>query len=64
MDIRTRIAELRAYVRNHDLSQEKLAREAGISYSWLSKFAQGQIDNPRADSIARLEDFWRKEQRQ
>ena len=64
MDIRTRIAELRAYVRSHDLSQEKLAREAGISYSWLSKFAQGQIDNPRADSIARLEDFWRKEQRQ
>ena len=64
MDIRTRIAELRAYVRNHDLSQEKLAREAGVSYSWLSKFAQGQLDNPRADSIARLEDFWRKEQRQ
>jgi transcriptional regulator with XRE-family HTH domain len=59
MDIRTRIAELRAYVRNHDLSQEKLAREAGISYSWLSKFAQGHIDNPRAETIAKLEDFWR-----
>ena len=59
MDIRTRIAELRAYVKSHDLSQEKLAREAGISYSWLSKFAQGQIDNPRAETIAKLEDYWR-----
>jgi len=61
MDIRTRIAELRAYVRNHALSQEKLARDAGISYSWLSKFAQGQVTNPRAESLARLEDYWRQE---
>jgi transcriptional regulator with XRE-family HTH domain len=58
MDIRTRIAELRAYVKNHDLSQERLAREAGISYSWLSKFAQGQLNNPRADTLARLEDYY------
>ena len=63
MDIRTRIAELRAYVKNHDLSQEKLAREAGISYSWLSKFAQGQVSNPRADTIAKLEDYWRADQK-
>lgn len=61
MDIRTRIAELRAYVRTHALSQEKLARDAGISYSWLSKFAQGQVTNPRAESLARLEDYWRQE---
>ena len=63
MDIRTRIAELRVYVRNHELSQEKLAREAGISYSWLAKFAQGQIDNPRAETIAKLEDFWRADRK-
>jgi transcriptional regulator with XRE-family HTH domain len=63
MDIRTRIAELRAYVRAHELSQEKLAREAGISYSWLSKFAQGQIDNPRAETIAKLEDYWRRDEK-
>jgi transcriptional regulator with XRE-family HTH domain len=61
MDIRTRIAELRAYVRSHELSQEKLAREAGISYSWLSKFAQGQVENPRAETISRLEDYWRRD---
>jgi len=61
MDIRTRIDDLRSYVRNHTLSQEKLAREAGISYSWLSKFAQGQIDNPRANTITKLEAYWRKD---
>ena len=61
MDIRTRLAELRAYVRNHDLSQERLAREAGISYSWLSKFAQGQLNNPRAETLAKLEDYWRSD---
>lgn len=61
MDIRTRLAELRAYVRGHSLSQEKLARDAGISYSWLSKFAQGQLNNPRAETLAKLEDYWRQE---
>jgi transcriptional regulator with XRE-family HTH domain len=63
MDIRTRLAELRAYVKTHELTQEKLAREAGVSYSWLSKFAHGQLNNPRTETLAKLEDFWRREKR-
>lgn len=31
-----------------------LAREAGVSYSWLCKFAAGAIPCPRADTRARL----------
>jgi transcriptional regulator with XRE-family HTH domain len=63
MDIRTRLAELRAYVRTHEFSQERLAREVGVSYSWLAKFAHGKLNNPRAETLARLEDFWRQEKR-
>lgn len=31
-----------------------LAREAGVSYSWLCKFAAGAIPCPRYDTRARL----------
>jgi transcriptional regulator with XRE-family HTH domain len=61
MDIRTRMAELRAFVRNHELTQEKLAREAGVTYSWLSKFAHGQLRNPRTETLAKLEDYYLRE---
>lgn len=63
MDILTRMAELRAKVINHELSQEKLAREVGVTYSWLSKFAQGQLDNPRARTLAKLDDYFRRAER-
>ena len=35
-------------------SQEKLAREAGISYQTLIKIEQGRIKNPRLDTLIKL----------
>jgi len=33
----------------------KIARESGISYSWLSKFKQGEITNPTLRRMIALE---------
>jgi transcriptional regulator with XRE-family HTH domain len=35
-------------------SQEKLARESGISYQTLIKIEQGRIKNPRLDTLIKL----------
>jgi len=33
----------------------RIAKESGISYSWLIKFASGHISNPTVRSLRRLE---------
>ena len=35
-------------------SQEKLAREAGISYQTLIKIEQGRIQNPKLETLIKL----------
>ena len=35
-------------------SQEKLAREAGISYQTLIKIEQGRIQNPKLEALIKL----------
>ena len=35
-------------------SQEKLAREAGISYQTLIKIEQGRIKNPKLETLIKL----------
>ena len=32
----------------------EIAKRTGISYSWLSKFASGHIDNPGFDFLRKL----------
>jgi len=32
----------------------ELARQSGVSYSWLSKFARGLIENPGLRTLERL----------
>lgn len=56
MSIRKRIPELRAWIYEHDLTQQQLASKAGVSYSWLAKFAQGATPNPRVGALLKLED--------
>lgn len=42
-----------------------LAAESGVSYSWLTKFAQGHIPNPGIATLAKLTAaIERREQRQ
>ena len=33
---------------------QRVARTAGVSYSWLTKFAQGRIPNPGYMTLKRL----------
>ena len=39
---------------------EKLAKEIGVTYSWLSKFSDGRIANPTVDNLAKVERFFIK----
>ena len=38
-------------------SRERIAQEAGLTYSWISKFATGQIQNPGIRKIQTLNDY-------
>jgi transcriptional regulator with XRE-family HTH domain len=33
---------------------QRIANESGVSYSWLSKFVNGHIDNPGFGTLKRL----------
>lgn len=39
-------------------SREKIAFSAGISYSWLSKFALDAMGNPRESSLEKLRAYF------
>lgn len=34
----------------------EIARESGVSYSWLQKFSGGQITNPTIDTLQAVKD--------
>lgn len=34
-----------------------IAEESGVSYSWLSKFVNGHIDNPGFGTLKKLHDY-------
>lgn len=46
--------ELRAQLAERKGEWPAIAERAGVSYSWLCKFAVGRIDNPGYDSLKRL----------
>ena len=48
------IKNLRKYRTQKGWTQEKLAREAGISYNTLIKIERGGIKNPKIETIIKL----------
>ena len=48
------LKNLRKLRNNKKWSQEKLAREAGISYQTLIKIERGNIENPKIETIIKL----------
>ena len=45
---------VRAYLRSHSLPQPTLAKELGVSVSWLSKFVRGELNNPTVSRLSTL----------
>ena len=37
-----------------------IAKESGVGYEWLTKFASGSIKNPTVINIAKLELYFKK----
>lgn len=48
------IKNLKKYRAKNGWSQEKLAREAGISYNTLIKIERGGIKNPKIETVIKL----------
>jgi transcriptional regulator with XRE-family HTH domain len=48
------LKNLKKLRRQKGWSQEKLAREAGISYQTLIKIEQGRIKNPKLETLIKL----------
>lgn len=48
------LKNLRKYRIEKDWSQEKLAREAGISYQTVIKIERGGIKNPKLETMLKL----------
>jgi transcriptional regulator with XRE-family HTH domain len=48
------LKNLKKYRTEKGWSQEKLAREAGISYQTLIKIERGNIKNPKIETVLKL----------
>lgn len=48
------LKNLKTFRKKKGWSQEKLAREAGISYQTLIKIEQGRIKNPKLETLIKL----------
>lgn len=56
MDASTLCETTRSRLQKHEGSYAQIARDSGLSYSSLTKFAQGHIDNPTVDSLQQFID--------
>ena len=61
MDLHNVRESLKQVLKAQRLSRHAFARKHEIGPSWLDKFAQGQIDNPRFNSLKRLEEAIKSE---
>jgi transcriptional regulator with XRE-family HTH domain len=48
--------EVKALLEAHKGQWQSIATKADVSYSWLSKFVNGKIDNPGYATLKRLRD--------
>jgi transcriptional regulator with XRE-family HTH domain len=53
MDISTLTEQLRGQAKSYNLVQ--LAELSGVTYSWLTKFVDGRIQNPTVANLQKLE---------
>ena len=57
MEILDKVIDIRNLARNHG-RYRVLSQKSGVSYEWLTKFANGKITNPTVGNVAKLEVFF------
>jgi transcriptional regulator with XRE-family HTH domain len=57
VDAHTLVEITRARLKKHEGQYAEIARQTpGLSYSWLTKFAHGQADNPTVANLQTLKE--------
>ena len=51
------IAEVRSELLDKKGNWPRIARETGVSYSWLCKFSQGKMKNPSALRLENIDAY-------
>jgi transcriptional regulator with XRE-family HTH domain len=62
MDTKTLLDSVLAGLQAHKGRWPDLAERAGVDYSWLTKLAQGRINDPGIQKIQRLADAMARDQ--
>jgi transcriptional regulator with XRE-family HTH domain len=60
MNISTLTEHLRGQAKSHNLVQ--LAEQSGVTYSWLTKFVDGRIQNPTVANLQKLEKVFKSQE--
>jgi transcriptional regulator with XRE-family HTH domain len=55
--------EIREYLANHPKTQGELAKELGVSASWLNKFCRGQFPNIGAERLHQLHEWVKRDRK-
>ena len=57
MEILNKVKNVRDLAKEHG-KYRILSEKSGVSYEWLTKFANGKITNPTVINVAKLESFF------
>jgi len=63
MDILKVREEVRAYLASHLEPQDELAKELGVSPSWLNKFLCGHVKNLGVERLHRLHEWVKRDRK-
>jgi len=55
--------DLREYLRNHPLSQPKIAQQIGVTHQWINSFVRRRTDNPTVAVLQRCYDWMQADRR-
>jgi transcriptional regulator with XRE-family HTH domain len=63
MDILQIRDEVRAYLASHPKTQPEIAKELGVSSSWLNKFLNGHAPNLGAERLHELHEWVKRDRK-
>ncbi len=57
------LSELKTRLLSQDAPMTQIARDSGITYSWLMKFKHGETNNPTVRRVEQLQNYLNRDRR-